>query len=388
MIPLKINSFNHMKKRRRNLLASLAMLFSYIILLQSCLMDIPTPASNPVNDPKIIIPPVFSSVLNDSLNSLISYSNTILKGTNSSIATREIINSKYNLAFTDLIKYNGVWYVAFRFSDGHVATNFGHIIIAKSVNLENWESEQIYTQNGYDLRDPKFLIKDSVLCIHFHSTTIKPYGESKNDYIAKYDLESIRWSQAVKINKNTNEKSWFWRLTEYKDKIYTVAYRAGEPLKLFTSDNGTDFNEQYRFTDIGGRATETTLRFDSDTVYALIRREGEKALLGKSSVSDLTQWTFVDSPWVSMGGPNFFVYGNKLLITGRVNAVAKLFSYSLDTNTIKEIATLPGGIKEMGYCGMYIEDDSLYISYYTGNSSGGFSIKLSRINLKELSAKL
>lgn len=357
------------------------------LLFESCLVDIPTPANSPVNNQKIIIPPVFNSALNDSINSFISYSNTILKSADNSIETREIINSKHHLAFTDLIKYNGAWYVAFRFSDGHVATNFGHIIIAKSENLERWESEQIYTQNNYDLRDPKLFIKDSVLCIHFHSATINPYAESRNDYIAKYDLENNRWGKAIKINKNTNEKSWFWRLTEHNNKVYTIAYRGGEPLKLFISNNGTDFNEQFRFENIQGRASETTLRFDNDTVYALIRREGEGALLGKSSVSDMTQWTFIDFPWVSMGGPNFLIYKDKLLITGRINGQPKLYSYSLNSNTLTQIGSLPGGFNETGYCGMFLEEDILYLAYYTGIKDRGFSIKFSRVNLKGLPVK-
>lgn len=357
------------------------------LLFESCLVDIPTPANSPVNNQKIIIPPVFNSALNDSINSFISYSNTILKSADNSIETREIINSKHHLAFTDLIKYNGAWYVAFRFSDGHVATNFGHIIIAKSENLERWESEQIYTQNNYDLRDPKLFIKDSVLCIHFHSATINPYAESRNDYIAKYDLENNRWGKAIKINKNTNEKSWFWRLTEHNNKVYTIAYRGGEPLKLFISNNGTDFNEQFRFENIQGRASETTLRFDNDTVYALIRREGEGALLGKSSVSDMTQWTFIDFPWVSMGGPNFLIYKDKLLITGRINGQLKLYSYSLNSNTLTQIGSLPGGFNETGYCGMFLEEDILYLAYYTGIKDRGFSIKFSRVNLKGLPVK-
>lgn len=357
------------------------------LLFESCLVDIPTPANSPVNNQKIIIPPVFNSALNDSINSFISYSNTILKSADNSIETREIINSKHHLAFTDLIKYNGAWYVAFRFSDGHVATNFGHIIIAKSENLERWESEQIYTQNNYDLRDPKLFIKDSVLCIHFHSATINPYAESRNDYIAKYDLENNRWGKAIKINKNTNEKSWFWRLTEHNNKVYTIAYRGGEPLKLFISNNGTDFNEQFRFENIQGRASETTLRFDNDTVYALIRREGEGALLGKSSVSDMTQWTFIDFPWVSMGGPNFLIYKDKLLITGRINGQPKLYSYSLNSNTLTQIGSLPGGFNETGYCGMFLEEDILYLAYYTGIKDRGFSIKFSSLNLKGLPVK-
>jgi hypothetical protein len=357
------------------------------LLFESCLVDIPTPANSPVNNQKIIIPPVFNSALNDSINSFISYSNTILKSADNSIETREIINSKHHLAFTDLIKYNGAWYVAFRFSDGHVATNFGHIIIAKSENLERWESEQIYTQNNYDLRDPKLFIKDSVLCIHFHSATINPYAESRNDYIAKYDIENNRWGKAIKINKNTNEKSWFWRLTEHNNKVYTIAYRGGEPLKLFISNNGTDFNEQFRFENIQGRASETTLRFDKDTVYALIRREGEGALLGKSSVSDMTQWTFIDFPWVSMGGPNFLIYKDKLLITGRINGQPKLYSYSLNSNTLTQIGSLPGGFNETGYCGMFLEEDILYLAYYTGIKDRGFSIKFSRVNLKGLPVK-
>lgn len=57
-------------------------------------------------------------------------------------------------AFTDLIRFNDVWYCAFREASGHVKGNGGIRIIA-FVDGEDWESRSLLLEEGVDLRDPK-----------------------------------------------------------------------------------------------------------------------------------------------------------------------------------------------------------------------------------------
>lgn len=349
-----------------------------LLLFVACKKD-NNPFLSKTNNPNISIPLVINSNVSDSIAGLFAYHNVEIKSFNTE--TYKIVTSKLHLAFTDLIKYNNEWFITFRLSDAHVANNFGHIIICKSKDLIKWESEQIFIQKDFDLRDPKFLIKDSTLFIHFHSTTIRPYGESRNDYISQYDFNKKSWNRAILLNKNTSNKSWFWRLTEYNDTIYTISYMTGEPLRIYMSRDAFEFKEIYEF-NIDGKPSEVTLRFRNDTAYAIIRREGLHALLGKSTVSNITHWEFETLPWITFGGPNFLINNDNLLITGRVNGQAKLFNHYLTESKQTELFTLKGGINEMGYCGMFIEDKNLFISYYTGTEDGGYSINLSKVNIK------
>lgn len=352
---------------------SLFYIFLFTALVYSCQSE-----DQIYNDINISVPPVINSNVSNSIEASLSYSNNVAisKG---AFFDFTVVNSEHHIAFIDIIKYQGVWYIAFRFSDDHVAKEFGHIIICKSEDLKSWKSEQVFVQNGYDLRDPKFIIKNDILYTYFNSTTISPYGAIRNDYISKYDMNKGTWENSIKINKNTLEKSWFWRLTKYNDTVYTMAYKGGMPLKLYKSANLEDFVGGYAL-DIPGRVSESTIRFKNDSAFALIRRENEEAFLGVSSLDNITDWKLSTLPWISMGGPNFVFYKEKLLITGRVNGKTTLFSYSLDSKIIKEIRRLPGGMKETGYCGMYVEDNLLYLAYYTGIENG-FSIPFTIVNL-------
>ena len=350
--------------------------------MQSCLIDVPPSPASQKNDPDVIIPPVVNSSINDSVASLIEYKDTatiFLSGTiNNKVQT--ILKSTYHLGFPDLIRYRNTWFASMRFSEGHLPVNFGHVIIFKSNDLKTWVPEQIFTQNGYDLRDPKLFIADDILYVHFNSTTINPYGDIRNDYISKYSSFSNSWEPAQKINKNTNMKSWFWRITYFDGTFYTGAYKYGEPLKLFNSIDGINFKEIFKF-NLDGYLSESTLRFYDEQAYILIRVKDKNTLFGKSNENDLTTWAFNELPIKELGGPNFLKYENIFLIGGRSNNKTILYYYNYSSNKLKELFILPS-VQDNGYPGMYLENDILYVLYFSGSTMGKHLINVAVIDLK------
>jgi len=359
-----------------------------IIAMQSCLIDVPPSPASQKNDPDVIIPPVVNSSINDSVASLIDYKDTatiFLSGTiNNKVQT--ILKSTYHLGFPDLIKYRNTWFASMRFSEGHLPVNFGHVIIFKSNDLKTWVPEQIFTQNGYDLRDPKLFIADDILYVHFNSTTINPYGDIRNDYISKYSSFSNSWEPAQKINKNTNMKSWFWRITYFDGTFYTGAYKYGEPLKLFNSIDGINFKEIFKF-NLDGYLSESTLRFYDEQAYILIRVKDKNTLFGKSNENDLTTWKFNELPIKELGGPNFLMYENNFLIGGRSNNKTILYYYNYSSNKLKELFTLPS-VQDNGYPGMVIEGDELYLLYFSGAPQGKHLINFAIIDLSKTNLSL
>lgn len=333
------------------------------------------------NEPYVTLPPIVNSNLTDANNYLLEFNNqiTIKQGETYDFI---VLQSENHIAFVDLIHFGDTWYIAFRVSDEHVAVEYGNIIICKSRDLKNWVLEQEYQQAGYDLRDPKFIIKDNDLYIYFHSTTIRPYGQIRNDYISKYNPLNESWSVANLINKNTNEKSWFWRLTVNNDTVYTLAYLNGIPLKLYKSSDLLNFKESH-VVNIPGDGSESTIRFRNDTAYALIRRASGGAYLGVSHINDLVSWKSIVEYLDNIGGPNFLIYKDHLLLSGRIDGKTRLLSFSLNEKTKKGIKVFPGGMKETGYPGMFIKDDFLYMAYYTGVEDG-FAILFSIVSLKEV----
>ncbi len=371
-----------LKKMKKIFPHSNAIVFC-IISLQSCLIDVPPSPASQKNNPQIAVPPVINFAVDDSISALIEYKDitTHLSSSPVDSLVRPVLRSNYHLGFPDIVKYKDTWYISVRFSEGHLPINFSHVIIFKSIDLKTWVPEQIFTQEGYDLRDPKLFVADNTLYVHFHSTTINPYGDIRNDYISKYSIFSNSWETAQKINKNTNMKSWFWRVSYFDGTFYTGAYQYGEPLKLFNSIDGINFEEIYKF-NLKGSLTESTIRYYDKQVYILIRVKDKNTLLGKANENDLTTWVFNELPIKELGGPNFLKYENNFLIGGRSNNKTTLYYYNYSTNKLKELFILPS-VQDNGYPGMYIDNDLLYIVYYSGSNTGKYLINLVIINLNE-----
>src|SRR5438067_1024294 len=60
-------------------------------------------------------------------------------------------------AFTDLARFGGRWYCAFREGDAHVGGD-GKLRVLASADGETWEPVALLTEPGVDLRDPKLSV--------------------------------------------------------------------------------------------------------------------------------------------------------------------------------------------------------------------------------------
>lgn len=363
-----------------NINLSYASVIVLIIFLSSCFKDVPI-TEVLINNSNIYVPPVLNSNSSDSTLKLISIElkdNSVNKFTNYQI--RNILSSNYHLGFPDFTKFNDTWFISFRYSDGHITDKSGYAVIYKSTDLINWEFEQIFTQNGFDIRDPKLLVADNKLFVHFNSTTINPYGETRNDYISEYNLNTGTWNKAIKINKNTNLKSWFWRISYFEGSFYTAGYSQGQ-LKLYKSPNGTNFIEIYDFNS-EKYLTEATLRFYNKKAYILIRVSKDETLFGVADEKDLTNWSFKNLPIIEIGGPNFLFYEDFVLLSGRNINTTSLYYYNIKDELLRDFKIyFPSGF-DTGYPGMYIENDKLYLLFYSaGDPLNKNSINLAIVDL-------
>jgi len=331
------------------------------------------------------IPPVINVRFDNSISNLIQTNGKSKKiNTNTFIETYSIAESTGFLGFTDLVKYKDKWYVTFRISDGHVAKNFGSIVVLESTDLMKWNINQIFKQENYDLRDPKFLVTGNILRIHFHSTNIKPtYGTVRNDFTSKYNNRTGSWSRASRIVKSSDKNSWFWRISyNQKEKsFYTISYING--LKLHKGKNASSFEEIYSFQNTPRGASEGMLYFHNDIVFALIRTS-EGSLLMQATNDDMREWQIKKIIPTELAGPNYIVYNDKLIISGRDHkkGTMVLFYYDINTEELSSTVKLPSNA-ETGYSGMYIENNKLYVSYYNFVISSGaiYHIYLTTIDL-------
>lgn len=368
----------------KNQLALYVFCILFIFVVNSCITDVPQQEKQ-FNTRNTYVPPVINFHYNDSIIKLIEIDTVDVNlRSSSNYLVRRIASSDYHLGFPDLIKFEDMWYISLRLSEGHMPVTFGYAVLLKSKDLKVWELEQIFTQEGYDIRDPKLFESDSILYLHFNSTTINPYGEIRNDYISRYNTNTKLWEEAKKINKNTFQKSWFWRITPYKGVFYTAGYSKGQ-LSLYKSDNSISFHEIYHFS-FADNLYEATLRFFENNAYILVRVSKDNTLIGVAREDDLTNWTFNSLPIIEIGGPNFLIYRDNIILSGRNINKTSIYYYNITSNKLKELNIILPSDSDTGYPGMYIEDDILYLLYYSaGNPLSKTSVNLAVIELNKTS---
>ena len=304
---------------------------------------------------------------------------------NDSIELSSIASSSYHIGFPDIVKYNNMWFVTFRYSDGHLPKTFSKVIVIKSNNLNSWMLDKGFTQSGFDLRDPNFIINptENKLHLQFHSTAMVPYGTTRSDYITDYSALKNDWEDSFKIVKDVSNLIWLWRpVWNVSDQnFYVVGYYNDSLLKLFKSSSGNDYKEVYSF-HLENEPSEATIRFYDDSAYVLIRMLKGLTLLGKSPASSLKKWEFEELPWTNMGGPNFLKYKDYFIISGRVGNETRISSYNIKTKVIKKIASLPS-YDDNGYAGLSLSGDILTIVYYTGSPSGDHKLNIAQLQLNK-----
>lgn len=298
------------------------------------------------------------------LNSLVSYDNTI----------------SYN--FTDLVYFKERWFLIFRESDSHAFGKDGVINIYTRLDNEIWTLVKTFQVDGIDLRDPKFSVNGDQLMVYLHgSKYVNKELLGFSDYRSVY-IDGTNWEdlQEVKLDnlKNVASKmpgneAWPWRITWNKEKAYTFGYNLtyGSPIfDMYESSDGLSFKAMNLISDKFPSRGETTLRVDENGQFYFIIRSKDLILGKMVDDGNRKRFTVFDQiPVLSLGGPNFIFYNNKMLISGRDSSAMQvvLYSYDLGTNSYKKIYTFPSG-GDCGYAGMVIKDDELWVSYYSSHA--------------------
>ena len=297
------------------------------------------------------------------LNSLVSFDN----------------NTSYN--FTDLVYFKDRWFLIFRESDSHAFGKDGVINLYTRLDGEIWTLVKTFQVDGIDLRDPKFSVNGDQLMLYIHGSKyvnkellgFSDYRSACIDGINWEDLHKVKLDNLKSVtSKMPGNEAWPWRITWNKGKAYVFAYNLtyGSPIfDMYESSDGLSFKAMNlignNFPDRG----ETTIRVDEKgEMYFVIR--SRDLILGKITEKNQTK-TFVvfdKIPALSLGGPNFIFYNNKMLISGRDSSAMQvvLYSYDLGTSAYKKIYTFPSG-GDCGYAGMVIKGDELWVSYYSSH---------------------
>jgi len=295
-------------------------------------------------------------------------------------------------AFTDLARWKGAFYCAFREGRGHVSAD-GKIRVLKSRDGTLWNSAALVALAGYDLRDAHLSVTpDNKLMLLGGAAPRKQDNQRvPTGAFVSFSKDGRHWTEPQVVIKPGR---WLWCVTWHQAKAYGVSYAAPEGmpyLDLLTSSNGVSYEQHVAKLFGQGYPTEVTLRFDTDgTCYALVRRdrrgdEPSSALLGKSKPT-YTQWQWHDlgADFNGFGGPNLIrLPGGHWIGAGRMHdggAHTALTYIDVKNGTMAKLLKLPSG-GDTSYPGLVWHRKLLYVSYYSSHE-GKTSIYLARLRIK------
>ena len=284
------------------------------------------------------------------------------------IEARRIWDQAPHNAFTDLARFQNRWFCVFREGKAHVSPD-GALRVITSPDGEKWESAALIASSNSDLRDAKITVTPDgrlMLCgAEMRLDKSKPAYQS----LAWFSKDGRAWSDKYEIG---DLDVWLWRVTWHKGKAYGIGYGCGKDpsLRLYTSDDGKKFDTLVDRLFDAGEPSETSLVFDGDTVFCLLRRDGvsNSALLGVSQ-PPYTKWEWADLG-VHIGGPHML-----RLPDGRFVAAVRLYDGGPRTSLcwiepkagkLSECLKLPSG-GDTSYAGLVLHHGLLWVSYYSSH---------------------
>ena len=221
------------------------------------------------------------------------------------VSVQKIWSAGQHNAFTDLTRFDGKWFCTFRGAEGHVGGN-GRIRVLTSSGGEDWASAALLSEDGIDLRDPKFAVTpDNRLMLVMGGSVYEGRTFKERQPRVAFSKDGRTWTAP---RRALEKGEWLWRVTWQKGRAYGVSYSAGAigtnpppdwTVKLFESDDGVAYRMVTKL-EVPGRPNETTLRFvQNGDCVALVRREGpgedRAAWIGRSPTP------YKDWQWHSAG---------------------------------------------------------------------------------------
>ncbi|NLU94408.1 hypothetical protein [Chitinophaga sp. Ak27] len=297
---------------------------------------------------------------------------------------QKIWSNKSYAAFTDIIKFDNKWYCVFREGTSHVSGD-GVLRVMTSTDTEEWEVDTVLRIPGTDLRDPKFVVGlDGELIIYcgMKETQI-------SNIMWKLASAGAIWTGYIKSDVSSD---WLWKMKLNGEELFSLGYNfrrtptAISTISLYTSNRQSFPNFRLARKDFpcGGCPTESAFLFlDDRSMVTITRRDCENraTMLGIASYPyDSIQWTSLN---IVLQSPNMIQVGQDIYVAGRIynpEDRTALFKLDLGKKQLKELTVLPSGY-DTGYPGLYYDDGTLYISYYSEDTHAYRAIYLSRYKI-------
>lgn len=288
-----------------------------------------------------------------------------------------VYDNSNHAAFTSIHDYDGMLLLAFREGTNHRPPSideYGCVKVLEKVG-DNWLVRATISDASKDLRDP-FLTEVAGhprLYMGYNTYDGNVYqhtGTVYSDYI------NGNWTDVSVVNHDVNHIAWLWKVREYGNRYYSIAYLEGQKPVLLISDDGVNWTT-LKVIDLEGILTEADMCFIGDKMYVCLRKDTP---VSESAYWGVASYPFTDFSWTEMErhieSPEliWLPYSGKLLLAGRDTKTTgeinvTLFSASFD-GSLEEITILESAIGgDKSYPGMVYRNGKLYCSWYSGTST-------------------
>jgi hypothetical protein len=316
-----------------------------------------------------------------------------------------VSNGAHN-AFTDLIRWNNDFYLAYRSAPSHISFQ-SKIVVQRSADAKTWTTLADLPYPGEDIRDPKLAVIGGKLFLYALKNVdpmAEPYGTV---FSSSPDGQSWQPWQDV-------EPGWlFWRPQTYDNKTwYGAAYSTKQDqVALFQTQDGWNWSKVSVISS-GERQSETAITFTADgKMVGVIRLEGSGDLLPATLIVNSSypfqKWTSVRSQVTRLDGPSIFSYHGLVFAIGRSEPAGGLVFgeqgglfnkkrtslYQVTDSGLRKMSDLPGD-GDTSYTAIVIQGDEGFVSYYSNDTSldlpwllgmfSGANIQIARLNLPNL----
>lgn len=288
-------------------------------------------------------------------------------------------------AFTDLVRFQGRLYCAFREAAVHVVDYDGKVRVLRSADGAAWESAGVLASKLGDVRDPHFAVTPAGELMVVAAVALKPGGSHRHQTHAWFSRDGTNWSEPVAIGE---PDYWLWRVVWHGEKAYGVGYPtnpAGRAARLYVSDDGRRFRVLVESLPVEDSPNETGIVFLGDgTMLILVRREaGSRSAVLLTAPPPYTGFAAHDLGR-RLGGPQLLrLPDGRLLAAGRIHpeggARTALLWLNLAKKQFEEFLVLPSS-GDSSYPGLVAEDGTVLVSYYSSHE-GKSSIYFARVKL-------
>ncbi|MBL8890457.1 MAG: hypothetical protein JNL67_10815 [Planctomycetaceae bacterium] len=284
-------------------------------------------------------------------------------------------------AFTDLVRFRDRWFCVFREGQDHVSPD-GALRVITSLDGVKWESAALITSPDSDLRDAKITVTPQGELMLCGAEALHDRTQMSHRSVVWFSRDGYQWSEKRNIG---DPNFWLWRVTWLRDAAYSIGYDCGaeRSIRLYKSQDGREFQPIIANLFDTGYPNETSLAFEGDTAYCLLRRDPYQGVSG-SGLLGISKFPFTHWEWkdlgVQIGGPHMI-----RLPDGRWLAAVRLYDQRVRTSLawidpiagkLTEFMALPSA-GDSSYPGLVIHENELWISYYSSHE-GKSSIYLAK----------